>query len=83
MTMKPAYAKVRNIDGDIDMIVRFDSYEDRDKVMNDGFHGAYSPTSEKFAYDFLNDVNGRWAGPFTYYGGTPLDGISFYHTIYD
>lgn len=81
--MKPAYAKVRHIDGHIDMVVRFDSKEDRDRVINDGLHGTYSAASEQFAYDFLNEHNARWAGPFTYYGGTPLDGISFYHTIYD
>ena len=78
-----SYAAVRNIDGHIDMMVRFDSEQERDRVMNDGLHGNYEPTTEEAAYDFYGEHNARWAGPFTYYGGTPLDGISFYHTIYE
>ena len=80
--MKHAYCKVTNIKGELDMFVRFDSEHDRDMVMGDGLHGAYSKANELEAYDFLNEHGARWAGPFTYYGGTPLDGISFYHTIY-
>lgn len=79
----PSFAKVKHMDGHIDMVVRFDSQDDRDRVISDGLHGSYSPASEQFANDFVCAHAARWVGPFEYYGGTPLDGIRWWHTIYD
>lgn len=79
-----SYAKVKNSHGEYDMVCRFESKEDMDKVIADlDRRFYYKPVSERWANDFVIEHGARWTGPFTYYGGTPLDGISFYHTIYD
>ena len=75
-----AFVKAANSRGEFDMVVRFENADDRKKVMNDGLHNYYKPVSEKWANDFVADHGCKWVGPFTYYGGTPLDGITFWHT---
>lgn len=60
------------------MCIRYESSNDRDRVL--ARTPYFKRASEKYVNDFLSNGDYEWVGPFTYYGNTPLDGITFYHT---